>query len=80
MGDWHREPQGGETGEVAVGVWDRLALELETQEGWVFWVAMGDWHREPQGGETGQVAVGVWEGLEVELAVEVWVFWLTMGD
>lgn len=81
-GDWERELQGRWAGEVAVGVWEDLGVEMETVEDWVFWFTFGDWHLEPQGGERGEVFVEVWKGLEVETEdmVTDWVLWLTIGD
>ena len=70
-GDWDREPQGGEMGDVIV--WEGLG-ETAVE---VFWFTIGDWHLEPQGAEMGDVTLGVWEGLG-ETTLEV--FWLTIGD
>lgn len=73
-GDWERDPQGGETGYVAAGIWEGLDVDEETRLE-VFWLTIGDWHLDPQG----EVVVEVWGGLDAE-TVEEWVFWLTIGD
>lgn len=41
IGDWHLEPQGGDTGNVVVDVGFSLVVEMETAMA-VFWLVIGD--------------------------------------
>lgn len=56
-GDWEREPHGGETGDVAEGVWEGLVVE-------VLWPTIGDWHLDPHG----EVVVPIWRDPELGTA------------
>ena len=54
-GDWHLDPQGGESGDVTVGVTEGLDVGRETAvDDLLLWLALGDWHLVLQGGETGE--------------------------
>lgn len=81
-GDWDRDPQGADTGDVAEDVWEGLVAEMDVPEDWELWLTNGDWHLDPQEGECGKVAVDGLDSLDVGPGdmVEAGVLWLTTGD